>query len=378
MDRSNSEKRRGRVFWQRLAALLEWQSLATVGAILILTALHYATAVRHGPYHDLYRRLYYIPVIYGAVRYGLLGGTLLSLTAVALYVPHLIHLLAAQPNGRVDNLAGVALLLVVGILTGALVDALSRRERLAAIGGHASRLVHDVRSPLGVIVPAARMMADPNTDGALRQEMAEMIVEQAHRLADMSGEVLEYARGSDYLALEECHVNQVAKEIADLRRDTLEAAGLELDVSLGEDAILRADAARLQRVITNLLENAKDAMPDGGRVQLATAAQGGRALIEVRDDGPGIPDEVADRLFEPFVTHGKSRGTGLGLAIAREIITAHGGEITVASSPGQGATFTISLPVGRNHRPRGDRPDARDSEVGAASARRVREESRTP
>ncbi len=345
MGRTWSEVTTVQHLWQRLAALAEWQSLTALGAIVFITGLHYGTAIDRGPLHDLYRRLYYIPVIYGAVRYGAVGGVLLSVTVAFMYIPHLIALLAGHPDRWVDNVADLVLLLVVGILTGALVDALCRRERLAAIGSHASRLVHDVRSPMSAISAGARMMARPDLDDEAREEMADIVVAQVQRLADMSGEVLEYARGNDHLELRDCHLNELVEEVAGLQRNRLQEAGVHLDVSLGDDAVLRADPAGLHRVLTNLLENAKEAVSDGGRVQLTTAARGAKALIRVWDDGPGIPDEIADRIFEPFVTHGKHQGTGLGLAIAKEIVAAHGGELTAESRPGQGATFTISLPL---------------------------------
>ncbi|MFQ5809352.1 MAG: PAS domain-containing sensor histidine kinase [Armatimonadota bacterium] len=345
MSTSNGGGVSREMLWRRLARLGRWQAMAAMGAVLVITALHYATAIHHGPYHDLYRRLYYVPIIYAAVRYGLMGGALLSGTAGLMYLPHLMSLLAAYPDRRVDNLADVALLIVVGSLTGALVDALGRKDRLAAIGGHASRLVHDVHGPMTAISLSARLIADPHVDEGVRRQMAALIRDTAERLADMSAEVLQYARGRDCARFDDCSLNDLVRDVAALYEQNLQAAGVELHLRLGDDVCLRADAALLRRALTNLLENAKEAAGGGGNVTLATAAEAGKALIQVRDTGPGIPDEVADTLFEPFVTHGKRKGTGLGLTIAKEIVATHGGELTASGSPGGGATFTISLPL---------------------------------
>lgn len=330
---------------QRFAAVTEGHALLALAAVLVITALHYATAPHHGPYHDLYRRLYYVPVIYGAVRYGLMGGALLSVSAGLMYLPHLIDLLVAQPDRRVDNVAGLALLLVVGILTGALVDALGRRERLAAIGGQVSRLVDDVRSPMSTISDTAILMAQPHVDRELRREMAGMIGQTAERLAAMGAEILQYARDREFLRSDDCSLNDLVRDVVGLYRQNLQAVGVEVRLRLGGDAVVRADRNRLRRALLNLLENAKEAMPKGGRLTLITEVIGREARIRVRDTGCGIADEIAGELFEPFVTRGKRWGTGLGLAIVKEIVNAHGGEVTGENSAGQGATFTISLPL---------------------------------
>jgi two-component system sensor histidine kinase HydH len=333
--------------WLRreLPRLWDWQALGVLAAVAVVTVLHYATPVRQGPYHDAYRWLYYVPIIYAGVRYGLLGGAMLSGVVSLAYLPHLIVLIRVSPDRRVDNVAGLVLFLLIGTLTGALVDAFRRKERLAAIGDQASRLVHDLRNPLTAIAEAARLMAQADMSQAQRQEMARIIQAEVQRLAEMTGEVLEYARGNHYLDLDQCRLNDVVKEAVAASRPDLESAGVELDLSLGEDVTLEADAARLQRVLGNLLRNAQEAMPEGGRVRVSTSVSKRQALIQVSDTGPGIAEEVAARLFDPFVTYGKANGTGLGLAIAREIVTAHGGELTAANSPGGGAVLTVSLPV---------------------------------
>jgi signal transduction histidine kinase len=106
---------------------------------------------------------------------------------------------------------------------------------------------------------------------------------------------------------------------------------------------MRADSAQLRQVLWNVLGNAADATPRGGRVEVRLFSAGGCGVLEVSDTGEGIPEEDLRRIFDPFFTT-KERGTGLGLAIVHRIVEAHGGQVTVRSEPGRGSTFRISLP----------------------------------
>jgi signal transduction histidine kinase len=105
---------------------------------------------------------------------------------------------------------------------------------------------------------------------------------------------------------------------------------------------LSADPEKLKQVVINLVRNAIEAMPEGGSVELESGLRDGRAVVEVRDNGPGLPERVD--IFQLFVTT-KPKGTGLGLSIAQQIVHAHGGEIAASSQPGKGATFRVSLPL---------------------------------
>jgi signal transduction histidine kinase len=113
--------------------------------------------------------------------------------------------------------------------------------------------------------------------------------------------------------------------------------------------MIEADPGRLQRVLQNLVYNAADAMgEDGGRIDIDLERPDADSVqIHVRDTGPGIPDEIRDRLFEPFQTKGKAKGLGLGLAIARQFVESHGGELTFDSEKGKGTIFHIRLPLHR-------------------------------
>ena len=105
------------------------------------------------------------------------------------------------------------------------------------------------------------------------------------------------------------------------------------------------DHNRIERVFVNLIGNALEAMPDGGTVCISAVVRDSAAVVRVRDNGPGIPEEIRERLFQPFVTSGKKGGLGLGLALARQTILEHGGDMWAESEPGQGACFVLRLPL---------------------------------
>jgi signal transduction histidine kinase len=110
------------------------------------------------------------------------------------------------------------------------------------------------------------------------------------------------------------------------------------------------DRERLMRCVLNIVNNAQDAMPNGGRITIAGRRVGSSVEIDIADTGPGIPPAIRSTLFEPFVTYGKSKGTGLGLAITRRVVEQHGGTIGFACGESGGTTFTITIPIGSAQR----------------------------
>jgi len=132
--------------------------------------------------------------------------------------------------------------------------------------------------------------------------------------------------------------------------DEAEARGLRYDVEvdLHEMPVIRGSASELKEVFVNVILNALDAMPQGGRLRIATETKGAFATVSITDNGIGMPTEVQGHIFEPFFTTKGVGGTGLGLAVSYSIIERHGGRIDARSSPGRGTTFVISLPTAQN------------------------------
>ncbi len=139
-------------------------------------------------------------------------------------------------------------------------------------------------------------------------------------------------------------------ETVELFRPLLAERGIVLETSADESILLRADARQFRQVLWNLLGNAADATPKGGRVKVRLVRQNGHAVLEVADSGEGIAQDDLGRIFDPFFTT-KERGTGLGLAIVHRIVEAHGGELSVRSEEGRGSTFRVALPLAEESRP---------------------------
>jgi signal transduction histidine kinase len=222
---------------------------------------------------------------------------------------------------------------------------LLRRERLAAIGQMAGSIVHDLRNPLATISTAAETLNRNGLAPEQRQTLLESQLRSVQRMHSMLRELLDYTRGSYDFKLERHSLaTLVERSVQGVSGHALRT-GIVIENQISPELFVKADAEHLQRVFENVLTNSIQAMPDGGLVSLGAVKLDGKAYIDVTDNGPGVPIEIRERLFEPFVSHGKLGGTGLGLAIAQSIVEAHGGTISLKATDAPGANFCIILPL---------------------------------
>jgi signal transduction histidine kinase len=220
-------------------------------------------------------------------------------------------------------------------------------ERLALVGRFARSIVHDLKNPLTVIGFAADMLDADNSTTEMRRTAKTRIRKQVDRLTSMIKELLEFTRisqGSIVLAQADFagYVQQLLEEI----RSELDGSLVKLECENtppSVDVLMEPD--RLSHVFFNLVHNALEAMPNGGKLIVRFAVNGNSLTTEIEDTGPGVAPEIANRLFEPFATFGKPQGTGLGLSICRKIIEDHRGQIAVRTQPGRGAIFSLTLPL---------------------------------
>ncbi|HRC57222.1 MAG: GAF domain-containing protein [Myxococcales bacterium] len=221
----------------------------------------------------------------------------------------------------------------------------SNRDRLASIGRMLAGVLHDVKTPMTIISGYAQLMAACD-DAEQRQAYVEHILRQFDLMSGMTKEVLAFSRGDVDLVVRKVYMHRFFAEL----RTQLEAAvagrGCAIITECGYDGVAFFDEQKLLRVLHNLVRNAVEAMPGGGQVKVALSRQGPELLWEISDNGPGIPAELADRLFTLFAT-GKKGGTGLGLAIVKKIVEDHGGRISYRTGP-TGTTFTVGLPAIRD------------------------------
>lgn len=227
------------------------------------------------------------------------------------------------------------------------VDEIVQAERLATVGRFAGTIVHDFKNPLTVIGMAAELACMDHATPELRRKAQLRIAHQVDRMSNMLGELIEFTRPSgsrpnlrpvNFASFMQPLAEEIAEEIAPRR--------VELVLQTPPPAIdMQLEVQRLSRVFYNLINNAVDEMPNGGKVFLRFIPGADELRIEVQDTGKGIAPEIAQSLFKPFATHGKARGTGLGLSICRKIVEDHRGRIWAESTPGQGATFIFTLPA---------------------------------
>jgi len=217
-----------------------------------------------------------------------------------------------------------------------------------------SLVSHEVRTPLAAVIGSARTLEQRWRDLSAEQRDAflALIADETDRLAALVGEVLDTSRidaGTFSYTFADVDLVGLVNETvaaAELARDSVQFAA---DVPV-ELPVVRGDPHRLRQVLTNLIDNAVKYSPEGSPVEVRAAAVDGHVRIDVADHGPGIAPEDRDLIFEKFGrVHGTSSkpGTGLGLYIARAIVDAHGGALHVSSTPGEGSTFTLELPLER-------------------------------
>lgn len=221
-------------------------------------------------------------------------------------------------------------------------------ERLAVVGSFARSIFHDLKTPLTVIGLAVDTLEHSNVSADKSAQALNHIRNQTRHINEMIGEVLEFtgaSRASAFAPADYRHfINELLPELtADAE---IKSARIALENEPPPERILM-DIRRLNRVFFNLIHNATDAMPGGGNIFVRFRQSDKEIITEIEDSGPGIAPEIADRLFQPFATHGKSHGTGLGLSICRKIIEDHGGRIWLRSHAGRGAIFSFALPVAK-------------------------------
>jgi signal transduction histidine kinase/CheY-like chemotaxis protein len=234
-------------------------------------------------------------------------------------------------------------------------EALARSAQLRAIGEMASGIAHDLNQSLALISGYGELARDalaaPSPAVAEIDNMMDVAVRAAQDGARTLRQLLAFARVHEAEPAETLDLAALLREVAELTaprwhaaRDIGRGVHLEVDVPADGQLLIQGSRSALREALTNLIFNAVDALAEGGTIRLRGASAGDRVLAEVSDTGPGIPPELQARIFEPFFTTKGEHGTGLGLAQVSGVVARHGGELTVESTPGQGATFRLLLP----------------------------------
>lgn len=216
----------------------------------------------------------------------------------------------------------------------------------------AGDVAHEVRTPLTTMSLLTKSLKEHDMEPKQRQEFIVDLDGELDRLIALVNDLLELSRlEKDYVNPEEVDLHELLKEIVSENLYRFSRSGLTIEASLEDSAIhVLAVPSQLRQIVTNLLDNALNYTPAGGKVQVFTARDGEAAVTIVEDSGCGIPEEDREYIFERFFRVDRARtrqagGTGLGLAIVKEIVVRHGGKVWVESSEGQGSRFYFTLPL---------------------------------
>jgi len=215
--------------------------------------------------------------------------------------------------------------------------------KLAAVGELAGGIAHEINNPLQILLGHIQLIQL----GRDLPKRIEIVKEQVEKISQIVRRLLNFSRKvPEDFKLEPVNINFAIQEMTTFMSYQFKYNDIELILKLDPALpLVYGNKIYLQQVFLNLMINAKDAMPEGGKLVIETKLENGNVIIKFSDTGIGIPDDIKDKIFEPFFTTKGSKGTGLGLSISRWIIRKHNGEIKVESQQGKGSTFTITLPL---------------------------------
>ncbi len=351
----------------------KWLYLGAVYlSIVAISVLHYVAPVHAYHLHDVYRRLYYLPIILAAFLNGFWGGLIAAVAVCAAYAPHAFGHISMDPATNTQKILEMLLYLAVGTLTGILVSRLqrARREvegsardlkasleqleraesrlvaeaRLAAVGRLSAGLAHEIRNPLASIKGSAELLADDFPAEHPKRRLLDVLQGESVRLNNVLTRFLAFARPAP-IERREFELQPEIESVVSLLRGQPGCAGLAIDV-LSEDRLpaIRGDREQFRQVLLNVLLNACQSTGAPGRIRIESRGTGRFCLIRIHDSGPGFTPEALENAFTPFYST-KEQGTGLGLAICHRIVESHGGTIRASNHPAGGGLVEIELPL---------------------------------
>jgi two-component system sensor kinase FixL len=223
-------------------------------------------------------------------------------------------------------------------------DRLVRAERLAAVGNTVSHIAHEIKNPLAIIGGFAQQLQRiPGLDDKSQHKLG-IIMEEVSRLEDMIAQMRDFVKHPS-LNKEPGDMEALLDEVVEMFEDACTAQNVTLNRQRApKNPALSFDRQHIRQVLINLVKNALEVMPQGGKLTVATRVKESNLEVSISDTGQGMTPEVKANIFQPYFTT-KEKGTGLGLAISQNILEEHGGSISVDSTPGQGSTFTLKIPL---------------------------------
>lgn len=225
------------------------------------------------------------------------------------------------------------------------VNEMLHQERMSVVGSMANTIMHDFKNPFTTISLAAQILEQRHADDEYTLKMCQRIENQINTMVAMASEISEFSKGKHHLVLRTLSLKDMFNTFRDNNDPFFRDSHISITIE-ADDTTLEGEQTKLLRVLQNLVGNAIEAIPEGkeGIINIRGEDKGDHVLISIKDNGEGIPKEIHETFFEPFVTFGKSGGTGLGTAIVKSLTEAHGGTVTFETEMGKGTTFSITLP----------------------------------
>ncbi|MGA9241018.1 MAG: ATP-binding protein [Silvibacterium sp.] len=340
--------------------------------VIIVGVLQYSVAPSQMHWVYVLQRLYYIPTVLAGLIMGWRGGLGIALLAGAAFAIGTPSIWTVSRVDVLDQLLEVCMFCLVGVLSGVLTDrhrkqeatlrgttdqlrqahqeleenfeSMKRAERIYALAQLSAGLAHEIRTPLASLEGAATLVQRETQSVEQRREFLDIIQKESQRLNRLLTSFLEFAkpRQPDLKMVE---IGEVLDSVIILVRHACDTGRLELRRNIQPGLpMVECDPEQLKQVLLNLVTNACQAMPQGGAVSLEAQHYGTGINIDVQDQGGGIDDENLERIFDPFFTT-KESGTGLGLSVAHQIVSQHGGTLTIVRNSPQGVTVRVLLPL---------------------------------
>lgn len=357
--------------WIPIAGLDYRKVGLVLSLILIVSLFHFLTSTEYRYLHEIYQRIYYIPILLAAFWYGPLIGFLTALLVSSIYVFHIRmdwhHFPVYTFNQYAEILLYHVIALVIGFLStkekrhreqleqtsAELAHAyqqlqdtfqqLRKADRLAALGRLSAGIAHEIRNPLGSVKGSIEILEEEITPDHPKYEFVQIVKEETARLDSIVTEFLEFAR-PPLPVFRPYSINELVESTLILVHKETAASNVDVVKDLSTDLPLTPmDPDQIRQVLLNLFLNAVQAMPNGGTLTVKSYLTRQRVVVEVADDGVGVKEVDRERIFDPFFST-KPNGTGMGLSISYQLVENHKGVLSVRVNPKQGMTFCLELP----------------------------------
>lgn len=349
-----------------------WQLGVILAAVGLLGVVILLIPLSQGQTQNILHHFYFLPLMAAGMMFDWRRAGMVTAAAATTHAPQVWRTWDINPVRTWDNMAELAIFGVASIIVGVIsererrqrrqveqtkqelervyselqenVERLKRAERLSAVGQLSAGLAHEIRNPLASISGAAGILMRAHASPEDRADCLEIIQAESQRLSRLLTNFLEFARPRSP-RVRTAEVGALLESVVALasHQAPVSQVRLEWAVEPGVE-LVECDPEQIKQVLLNLVLNAVQASPLGGLVELRARREAGAVVVEVSDEGRGIPPELRERIFEPFFTT-RENGTGLGLAVAAKIVEQHKGRLAAAANGNGGATLRLELPV---------------------------------